>query len=172
MHQAAHLLHNPEKRSPQEVQDAYESLLTEMRPFCAQEGLLGQAATQFVKVTQSYGKGLFACYHHPDLPRTNNDLESLFGSCRYWDRRANGRKTASPTLVVRGSVRLVVGIATRQKVPTAAQLQPRSLPEWRRLRRDLEKRHETRRIQLRFRRNPQQFLQQAEDKLFRTTLPT
>ncbi len=33
-------------------------------------------------VTKSYWPGLFACYGSADIPRTNNDLEHLFGSGR------------------------------------------------------------------------------------------
>ena len=54
----------------------------------------------FVKVTQSYRPGLFHCYRSAELPRTNNDLEHLFGSHRYHERRASGRKAAAPGLVV------------------------------------------------------------------------
>src|SRR3989304_4232864 len=47
-----------------------------------------------------------------DLPRTNNDLEQLFGSYRWHERRITGRKTASPAFGGRGSVRLPAAIAT------------------------------------------------------------
>ena len=57
----------------------------------------------------------------PELPRTNNDLEQAFGSHRYHERRATGRKGASPALVLRGSARLVAGLATRQREVTAAR---------------------------------------------------
>ena len=57
----------------------------------------------FLKVTKSYWKGLFRCYRFPrTLPRTNNDLEHHFGIARYDERRASGRRNASPAMVVRG----------------------------------------------------------------------
>ena len=68
---------------------------------------------QFVKVTRSYWPGLFACYESSDLPRTNNDLEHTFGSHRYHERRASGRRRGSPGLVVMGSARVISGLATR-----------------------------------------------------------
>src|SRR5204863_5235243 len=64
---------------------------------------------RFVKVTKSYWPGLFACYGSKDIPRTNNDLEHLFGSHRYHERRASGRKRASPGLVVMRSEERRVG---------------------------------------------------------------
>jgi hypothetical protein len=67
-----------------------------------------------LKVTKSYWKGLFRCYRFAKgtLPGTNNDLEHLFGSARYHERRASGRRNASPAMVLRGSVRVVAAIAT------------------------------------------------------------
>lgn len=58
----------------------------------------------FLKVTKSYWKGLFCCYRFPEgtLPPTNNNLEHLFGSARYHERCASGRRNASPAMVVRG----------------------------------------------------------------------
>ena len=50
-------------------------------------GQLGAAIDHFLKVTRSYGAGLFACYGVADLPRTNNELEQFFGSYRYHDRK-------------------------------------------------------------------------------------
>ena len=79
----------------------------------AKEAPLRQQLTHFIQVTKSYRPGLFACYTTADVPRTNNDLEHLFGSHRYHERRASGRKVASPALVVRGSVQVVAGLATR-----------------------------------------------------------
>src|SRR3712207_9435478 len=63
--------------------------------------------------------GLFHCYAVPDLPRTNNGLEQLFGSQRYHERRATGRKAASPAAVLRGEVRLIAATATRLCPPRA-----------------------------------------------------
>ena len=36
----------------------------------------------FHKVTASYSSGLFHCYWVEGLPRTNNNLEQMFGSFR------------------------------------------------------------------------------------------
>ena len=41
------------------------------------------------------------------MPRTNNDLEHLFGRLRHQERRITGRKVATPGLIVRGSVRVL-----------------------------------------------------------------
>ena len=46
----------------------------------------------------------YGIYAVSALPRTNNGLEQLFGSQRYHERRATGRKMASPATVLRGEV--------------------------------------------------------------------
>ena len=43
-------------------------------------GPLAAAKRHFLKVTASYGPGLFWCYDVPGLPRTNNALEQFFGA--------------------------------------------------------------------------------------------
>lgn len=133
-------------------------------------GVLEPALAHFVKVTRSYWPGLFHCYEVRDLPRTNNDLEHFFGASRYHERRATGRKAASPALVLRGSVRLVAAVATRLRVYTAPELAPRDATIWRQLRANLEARRQTRLLRCRFRRNPATYLANLEAQL-QLTLP-
>ena len=101
---------------------------------------LGGAVDHFVTVSRSYWPGLFACYEVEDLPRTNNDLERAFGSHRYHERRASGRRGASPALVLRGSVRLVAGLATRHRAVSASDLAEASRFRWQDLRQELDER--------------------------------
>jgi hypothetical protein len=119
VHPAAHLLSNEEGfLSVLELRRAYRELLAQMSPHRSAEGTLSSAVTQFLKVTKSYWKGLFQCYKVAELPRTNNDLlEHYFGSARYHERRASGRKAASPALVVRGSVRIVAAPWPPERTP-------------------------------------------------------
>jgi hypothetical protein len=143
-----------------------------MLPQRKSAGVLQPIVTQFLKVTKSYWKGLFACYQVPDLPRTNNDLEHYFGSARYHERRASGRKGASPAMVVRGSVKIVAAMATPPGGFAAAEIRPTDLKRWRTLRASLEKRRETRRAQLRFRRDPAAYLGRLEEQLLKQALPS
>lgn len=134
-------------------------------------GDLAPAVDQFLKVTASYSPGLFHCYDIEGLPRTNNDLEQFFGAARHAERRATGRKAASPALVVRGSVRVVAAAATPADGFGAEDLRPSDLARWRELRDALAYRHETRRAQLRFRRDPEAYLAAPEDQLLKPVLP-
>jgi hypothetical protein len=135
-------------------------------------GDLGDAVDHFVKVSRSYWPGLFACYDTAELPRTNNDLEQAFGSHRYHERRATGRKGASPALVLRGSARLVAGLATRSREVTAADLAGADRVAWKQLRAELEERRERRAERWRFRRDPDAYLKALENKLIQSRLPT
>lgn len=171
MHQAAHLLANAEQREVDTLKQEYQQLLATM---AQQQDLLGElapAVTHFQKVTISYWEGLFHCYQVKDLPRTNNDLEQFFGTARHVERRVTGRKRASPTLVVRGSVRVVAAGASRLFAFSAADLRLTDVSAWRALRQTLDYRHEGRRNQLRFRRDPHAYLASLELHLIRSSLP-
>jgi hypothetical protein len=135
-------------------------------------GPLAPAFAHFVKVTASYWPGLFPCYDVPGLPRTNNDLEQYFGAARHLERRATGRKGASPALVVRGAVRVVALLATRQQPLSADDLRPRDLAAWKALRQRLDARHCARRAQARFRRDPTRYLAAVEAQLLKPALPS
>jgi hypothetical protein len=135
-------------------------------------GALGVALDHFRKVAHSYWPGLFHAASMPDLPRTNNALEQLFGSQRYHERRATGRKTASPGAVLRGSVRLVAGIATRLQVPSGRDLGQVDYSQWQKLRRQLERRRQARTARSRFRRDPDAYLAALERQARQPTLPS
>lgn len=81
----------------EQLRREYRYLLSEMFSRREEAEDLSGAVSLFLKVTKSYWKGLFQCYRYPQgtLPRTNNDLEHCFGSARYAERRASGRKGAS-----------------------------------------------------------------------------
>jgi hypothetical protein len=170
LHRAAHLLNNPSGRSVGLLRRAYRRLQATMRQDAERAGLLEPAVRHFLKVTASYWPGLFVCYRRPDVPRTNNDLEHVFGSVRYHERRVSGRKVAAPTLLVRGSVRLLA-VTSQQHAFTSAELQPTNLAEWHALRQQLAQRHEARSLQRRFRHDPAAYLADAERLLHPEGLP-
>jgi hypothetical protein len=170
VHQAARILGRVGLRGSA-IRGQLSGLLGAMRRHREVVGDLGAAVDQFVKVSRSYWPGLFACYDAPDLPRTNNDLERAFGSHRYHERRATGRKGASPSLVLRGAAKLVAGLATRQREVTTADLAVADRAAWQRLRAELETRRERRVERRRFRRDPEGYLKDLEIKLIQSRLP-
>ncbi len=172
VYRATQVLANDEGQSAAAVRQAYEALRADMAQHRDEAGVLVPAVDHFLKVTTSYWPGLFHCYTVPDLPRTNNDLEQYFGAARHHERRATGRKSASPALVVRGAVRVVAAVATRLHPWSAADLCPPDLAQWRALRQALEYRHEARRAQRRFRRDSTAYLTELEDLLLQLSLPS
>jgi hypothetical protein len=172
VHRAAHILSNDDKLETSAVRQTYETLLTEMEHTSTPSEPLTTRCSTFCKVTASYWPGLFHCYDQADLPRTNNELEQYFGSARYHERRATGRKQASPGVVVRGEVRVVASVASRLHAFSGAELCPSSLIRWRTLRSELNQRQEARRMQRRFRTSPESYLAVLEEKLGKQRLPT
>ena len=170
VHQAARILGRVELGGTA-VRAQLGGLLGAMTRHRASVGALGEAVDQFVKVSRSYWSGLFACYDTGGLPRTNNDLERAFGSHRYHERRATGRKGASPSLVLRGAATLIAGLATRHREVTAADLAGADRAAWKRLRAELEVRRERRIERRRFRRDPDGYLKDLENKLIQSRLP-
>ena len=138
VHQAAHILENEHQLGETAVKRRLSGLLGAMTRHQAAAGTLAPALQHCRQVTRSYWPGLFPCSTVPDLPRTNNELEQFFGAHRYHERRATGRKVASPALVLRGSVRLIAYAATRLHPFTSADLAPETVSAWQELRHDLE----------------------------------
>jgi len=153
------------------VRRRYRGLLGALARHRRATGRLAEAFAHFLKVTRSYWPGLFACHDGPDLPRTNNDLEQLFGSYRYHERRCSGRKVACPGTVVRGSVRLIAATATRLRAIAVTDLVPSDLSAWRALRGSLGRRRGVRTLGRRFRRDPAAYLRSLEESLIKATLP-
>lgn len=172
VHRAAHILTNDEKQKATDVRQTYEVLLAEMDQTPPSSEALTTMLSTFRKVTTSYWPSLFHCYNHADLPRTNNGLEQYFGSVRYHERRATGRKCASPSLVVRGAVRVVASVASRLHPFSEGELCPTDLTRWRALRNELNHRQEARRMQHRFRKSPESYLADLEEKLIKERLPS
>jgi hypothetical protein len=168
----ARLLANAAPLPAKVLRQRFGRLLRRIRGAAAREGkaVRGQLE-RFLKVTASYRPGLFVCYQRAGVPRTNNDLEHLFGSHRYHERRASGRKQGSPGLVVRGAVRVVTAWATRLQPDQVLRLSPAEIEAWRQQRVALEPRRAARRQQRRFRRDPAAYLSHWEQRLLQLSLP-
>ena len=173
VHRAARILKNEDQLPGKAVRRRLVQLLVRMRRAAAttEEPSVRAGLKQFLKVTKSYWPGLFPCYESADLPRTNNDLEHTFGSHRYHERRASGRRQASPGLVVMGSARVISGLATRLRPDEGLDLRPGYVEDWRALRAELEQRRESRRRQRRFRHDPASYLAELEQRSLQLSLP-
>jgi hypothetical protein len=171
VHQAAHILANPEATDGAGVRRRLGGLLGAMSRHRTKAGKHAGTVGHFVKVSRSYWPGLFHSYDRADLPRTNNDLEQFFGRHRYHERRATGRKGGSPSLVLRGSVRLVAASATRARIYSARDIEKADRERWASLRGELDARRDRRTQRRRFRRSPDEYLRSLEQTLIQSTLP-
>jgi hypothetical protein len=172
VHRAARLLENEDELTGNEVRQRMDDLLAEIRDDQTTVGALRPAVAHFLKVSASYWPGLFHCYDVMGLPRTNNDLEQYFGSARYHQRRASGRRHATSATVVRGSVRVLAATASRLTPFREYDLWHPNLERWASLRRSLELRQEARRQQGRFRKDPTGYLAALEAGLLKPSLPS
>jgi hypothetical protein len=171
VHRAAHILNNHDEQDAVTVRRRFDGLAAAMARHRAMAGVLADAVDRFRKVTSSYRPGLFHSYAVPGLPRTNNGLEQLFGSQRYHERRASGRKMASPAAVLRGEVRLIAATATRLRPPEPHELGQVGRDAWTELRRRLDRRRQARTLRTRFRRDPNAYLAALEQQARQLTLP-
>ena len=171
VHQAATLLKNEAQLDGDGVRVCFRGLLGAMAQWKAQVGDLAGGIKHFLKVTRSYWPGLFHCYDIQGLPKTNNDLEHIFGQWRHHQRRCTGRKVASPTAVIRGSVQLVAAIATQLQAYSASDLSTVSRSAWQQVRTQLQKYQQQRVQQRQFRRSPTTYLASLEQNLLQLVLP-
>jgi hypothetical protein len=171
VYRAAVILRNKRGLDAAGVRRRYRGLIGALARHREGGGDLQEAFAHFRKVTRSYWPGLFRCYDVEELPSTNNELEQFFGSYRYHERRASGRKVACPGTVVRGSVRLVASAATRLRRIEVTDLIVSDLSAWRDLRGRLMRRRAVRTLGRRFRRDPVAYLRSLEESLINQALP-
>ena len=171
IHQAAQILENETELPQSQVQKSFQDLMESMSAQKQKVGSLAEGIEHFLKITRSYWPGIFHCYSVDGLPRTNNDLEHVFGSFRHHQRRCTGQKKAPASLLVRGSCRLIATIATKIKTFTARDLVPLDLSAWRQKRDQMKQLRHNRLQQRRFRRQTEAYLAELETKLIQSILP-
>jgi len=107
--------------------------------------------------------GILHCYDIPGLPRSNLDLESIFGRLRRAQRRISGRKETAPLRIFGPSQIMLFTLDEEEVLP---QLQ--SVPAdvyWSQRRRQAE-REEPRRWLRRLHRDPAPALQQVDEQFY------
>lgn len=113
--------------------------------------------------TKGFWKGLFTCYDHPHVPRTNNDHERFFRKTKTRHRRTTGLRSWNEYIVRSGEFVVFVDDALRQK-DILKRLQSVSYAEFQKERKQWAVRLEETTKRRRFRRNPQKYLAEIENK--------
>jgi len=84
-----------------------------------------QWRAHFRKIVRAFGARLFVCCDHPNIPRTNNDMEQALRALSTRERRYTGRKHVGPKLV---RVHGLVGAAALPVHDATAREQMAALP--------------------------------------------
>lgn len=168
---AARILGNEQGERGEQVRERLAGVLTAMAPRAGQSDWLKQALGEFRKVSARYGPGLFYCYDVSGLERTNNALEQFFGSWRWHERRASGRKGASRSEVLAGPASLASSLATRVEAFDGEALAAVNLERWREVRAQIEARQAAHRQRCTFRRDPEHYLADLQQRTVKLVLP-
>jgi hypothetical protein len=111
-------------------------------------------------LTERYAPGLFHCYDFPGLPRTNNDLESLFGRLRRQTLLTSGPYHARQRLHEEGAWLLIDTV--RNEREQLLRLQAVPWEDWRQERQRFQKHRATFTDNRRFRRHSSDYLAKLE----------
>jgi hypothetical protein len=141
--------------------------LTRMFSDLAQQPVVHPVVRRLLSKWRSMSKtwlpGILYCYDIPGLPRSNLDLESVFGRLRRAQRRVTGRKETTPLRIFGPGQMMLLTLGDEEVLP---QLQ--SVPVdvyWSQRRRQAE-REEPRRWLRRLHRDPAQALKQLDEQFY------
>lgn len=114
--------------------------------------------------TKGFWKGLFTCYDAPHVPRTNNDHERFFRQTKTRHRRMTGRRSWNDYILRSGEFVVFVDDALKQS-NLLERLQKVDYVTF-----DQERKRWNERLldgtkQRRFRRNPEKYLKELENKV-------
>lgn len=115
-----------------------------------------------IRYSHGFWRGLFTCYDHYYIPRTNNDLEQFFRRTKACHRRITGLRNWNTYIIRNGEMIVLVDDALRQK-HVIARLRTVSYESYIQRKTQWSKRLSEGVQRRRFNRDPQTFLQQLED---------
>ncbi len=113
-----------------------------------------------LRLTERYAPGLFHCYDIPGLPRTDNDLESLFGRVRRQTLLTSGPHHARQRLHEEGAWLLFEVVSNERE--QIERLRRVSLEDWRNERQRMQKHQISFTDDRRFRRQSSKYLAELE----------
>ncbi len=114
--------------------------------------------SNFKSYTNGFWKGLFTCYDHPHVPRTNNDHERFFRQTKTRHRRMTGLRSWNEYIVRSGEFVVFVDDALRQP-DVLSRLQGVTYEVFHAERNRWSKRLEEATKRRRFRSNPAKYLE-------------
>lgn len=146
----------PDRLLSEEVHDCLNAYLNRLEQRTDLSAPLIKFRKHLRALTQRYAPGLFHCYDIPGLPRTDNDLESVFGRVRRQTLRTSGPHHAKRRLHEEGAWLLFDFVSSEHE--QLERLQRVSLNEWRKERQRIREHKATFTDDRRFRREPSKYL--------------
>ena len=125
--------------------------------------LTRQLARKWRSMSKSWLPGILQCYDVPGLPRSNLDLESIFGTLRRAQRRTSGRKETTPIRIFGPGKIALLSLEDKEILPL---LRTVPVDEYWSQRRRQEEREEPRRWLTRLHRDPVQALAQVDEQFY------
>lgn len=156
----AEILHPEEDKTSETVEWEMKQLLD-----WVQKAYTETHDTVMVKNLLSYSrgfwKGLFTCYDHYHVPRTNNDLERFFRATKTRHRRMTGLRNWNEYILRNGEMIVLVDDALKQK-DLIFRLKNVSYENYKEVKIKWNTRLSDSIKRKRFRRNPENYLQDLE----------
>jgi len=150
----------PERPFSEEVRDRLNAYLDRLDQRTDLNAHLIAFRKHLRGLTERYAPGLFHCYDIPGLPRTDNDLESVFGRVRRQTLCTSGPHHAQQRLHEEGAWLLFDLVHSEHE--QLERLQRVSLDDWREERQRIRKHKAMFTADRRFRRAPSQYLAELE----------
>jgi hypothetical protein len=116
--------------------------------------------------TKGFWKGLFTCYDHPHVPRTNNDHERFFRRMKTRHRRMTGLRSWNEYILRNGEFIVFVDDALNQS-DIIRRLSMVSYENFKKIRKQWHERLSESTKRRRFRKDPISYLRELEEKFVR-----
>jgi hypothetical protein len=145
------------------VQQELESMFSDLMQQPSVCPLIRRLDRKWRSMSKTWLPDILHCYDIPGLPRSNLDLESVFGKLRRAQRRTSGRKETSPVRIFGPGEIVLLSLDNEEILPLL-----RSVPadEYWSQRRRQEEREEPRRWLIRLHRDPARALAQVDEQLY------
>lgn len=115
------------------------------------------------RYSKGFWKGLFTCYDHPILPRTNNDLELFFRGIKVKHRRITGLRLWNRYIMRHGEYIVFAENATKDP-NILERLNSVTYEDYHKEVQKWAERTDEHVKRFQFRKNPEQFLKKVEEK--------
>jgi hypothetical protein len=158
----------PEKTS-ESVRNEMSTVLEWLQSTYTQEADLPMVRN-VTSYTKGFWKGLFSCYDYSFLPRTNNDLERFYRQTKTRHRRMTGRRSWNEYILRNGEYIVLVDDALKQK-DLLVRLSLVSYERYKEQRTQWNARLSESVLRRRFRRNPEDYLKQLEERFCALVIP-